>query len=100
MNEMYKQLIESYFDHQDGENYWYVFGSDKVVVASCNDTYCDIYDDVKSCFEHCVIESFDMLGESEELEYCFDEEELEFIAEQYPNSVIANMIEELMKERE
>jgi hypothetical protein len=97
---MYKQLVESYFNHMDCENYWYVFGTDKIVVASSSDMYCDIYDDAKSCFEHCVIESIEMCGfEPWEL-VIFDEEELEFIAEHYPDNMIANMIEELMKERE
>ena len=100
MNDMYRQLIKSYYNCQDSENYWYVFGSDKVVVASCNDMYCDIYDDAKSCFEHGAKDSLELYEEPEALGIYFDEEELEFIAEHYPNSVIANMIEELMKERE
>ena len=57
--------------------------------------YCIIYDNAQNCFEDSVKESIEMMWELRDLNHYFDEEELEFIVEHYPDSVIADMIKEL-----
>ena len=92
---MYKQLIKSFASFTESTSYWFDRNSDNVVVTYYPDWDCTIYDNAQSCFECEIKATIEDCFNDEDLDYCFDKEELEFIKKNYPDSEIAGIINEL-----
>lgn len=99
-NSMYHQLLDSYYSKQYEDKFYLVNGSEEIVVANDLDGFCNIFENAKECFELGVMETIEIRDEPEDVDFYFDEEEIEFILENYPDREIAKMIKTWNEEQE